>query len=137
MNVDRRLLFACGLAALSACDTVADRPAEWSYIHASIIRPSCSTASCHSYEASAGGLDLSTPGGAYSSLTGSVCGAPVQAGSPAGSFVIPGDPERSRLVYLLRGTDTYVMPPDVPLPPVEVNLIVRWIEEGAPCDTAQ
>jgi hypothetical protein len=149
MNVDRRSILAvraaapawCALALASAvlagCDTVSDRPARWSYIHAAIIRPSCATASCHSYEASVGGLDLSTPGGAYSVLTGTVCGAPVQAGASPGSFVWPGDPERSRLLYLLRGTATYAMPPDVPLPPVEVNLIEQWILEGATCDTAQ
>jgi hypothetical protein len=128
---------AAAATALGACDSGADRPTRWSYLHAAIIRPSCATASCHSYQGFAGGLDLSTPGGAYSILTGRVCGAPDNPGEPPGSFVIPGQPERSRLLYLLRGQDTYVMPPDVPLPPVEVNLIESWILEGAPCDTAK
>jgi hypothetical protein len=144
MNVDRRLALAfvsisavaAAGAALAACDSVADRPAQWSYIHASIIRPSCATASCHSYQGYAGGLDLSTPGGAYAILTGHVCGQALPIDAP-GSYVVPGDPEQSRLIYLLRGADTYVMPPDVPLPPVEVNLIEQWILEGAPCDTAK
>lgn len=140
MNVMRRVLFclAAGLAA-AGCDSAGDRPARWSYIHAAILRPSCATASCHSYDQSAGGLDLSTSSGAYSILTGTTCnpdGTPI-TGEPAGGFVIPGQPERSRLVYLLRGADTYQMPPDVPLPPVEQNEIEAWILEGAPCDTAK
>ena len=137
MNVMRRALLLAPLLIATGCDRAGDRPAQWSYLHAAIIRPSCATASCHSYDASVGGLDLSTPGGAYSSLVGRVCGAPEQPGEPAGSFVIPYEPQRSRLLYLLRGQDTYVMPPDVPLPPVEVNQIEEWILEGAPCDTAK
>lgn len=146
MNVRTSLLFcraiAISAAALAGCDSAADRPTRWSYIHAAIIRPSCATASCHSYQGSAGGLDLSTPGGAYSILTGHVCGGPdpESPGAPPGSFVVPGDPNASRLWKLIHPDDpplTYVMPPDVPLPPVEQNLIYEWILEDATCDTAK
>jgi len=127
-------VLALAAAALApACST--DRPAQWSYIHAAIIRPSCATASCHSYAASVGGIDLSTPASAYTLLTGRVCGAPELPGEAPGNFVVPYQPERSRLLYLLRGQDTYVMPPDVPLAPAEIDLISEWILEGAPCDT--
>src|SRR5207244_7381284 len=132
----------CALATLAgtataACDSAADRPVSWSYLHAAILRPSCATASCHSYSGSSGGLDLSTPAGAYSVLTGRVCGAPESDADPVGSFVIPGDPARSRLMHLLRADRTYVMPPDVPLPPVEIHLILEWILDGAPCDAVK
>jgi len=136
MNVDRRLLFACGLAALSACDTGADRPATWSYLHETIFAPDCATASCHSYQRSAGCIDLSTSAGAYSVLTGHTCDAgalPVATRS----FVVPGHPDDSELMHLLTADRIYLMPPDVPLPPVEVNLVREWIYEGAQCDTDQ
>ncbi len=144
MNVDRRLslsfvsasaVVAAGVAA-AACDSVTDRPAQWSYIHAAIIRPSCATASCHSYQRSAGGVDLSTSAGAYSVLTGHTCTGAALPVAPR-SFVDPGHPDDSELMHLLTADRIYLMPPDVPLPPVEVNLIREWIYEGASCDTDQ
>ncbi|HTJ45083.1 MAG TPA: hypothetical protein VL463_23405 [Kofleriaceae bacterium] len=135
MNVDRRLLLCVAVAGLGACDRGSDRPADWSYIHAAIIRPSCATASCHSYQRSAGGLDLSTSAGAYSVLTGHTCDGAALPGVADHAYVDPDHPDDSQLMHLLLGDRTFVMPPDVPLPPVEVNLIRAWIYEGASCDT--
>jgi hypothetical protein len=137
MNVPFRPVLALLAAALAPACSTDERPAQWSYIHAAIIRPSCATASCHSYAASVGGIDLSTPASAYTLLTGRVCGAPDHDGDAPGSFVTPGDPAASRLMHLLRGDRTYVMPPDVPLPPSEIDLIAEWILEGATCDTSE
>ena len=120
------------LALVVACET--DRPAEWSYIHAAIIAPSCATASCHSKNASLAGIDLSTRESAYAFMTGRVCGAPPHLQDAPGNYVFPYAPERSRLLYLLRGNETRIMPPDIPLPAVEISLIERWIAEGAACD---
>jgi hypothetical protein len=120
--------------ALVACDGVDQPLASWSYIHPAIIAPSCATASCHSNPSSLAGLDLSTREGAYAFLVGRTCEAPPHAGDAPGNFVFPYEPERSRLLYLLRGDQSRVMPPDVPLPEVEVSLIERWILEGARCD---
>jgi hypothetical protein len=135
MNVRTILVFGAALAG--GCDSGADRPPQWSYLHAAIIRPSCATASCHSFQRSAGGLDLSSSAGAYSVLTGHTCGGDVLPGAPEKSFVVPFHPDDSQLMHLLVGDRTYLMPPDVPLPPVEVNLIRAWIFEGASCDTAK
>jgi hypothetical protein len=131
-----RLLTAgwLGLGLVSACAGAEDRPAAWSYIHPGIIEPNCATASCHSYLVSIAGIDLSTADRGYALLTGRVCGAPPHPGDAPGNFVFPYEPERSRLLYLLRGSDTQVMPPDLPLPRVEIDLIDRWIRDGAPCD---
>ena len=137
MNVDRRLLLCAAIAGLGACDSGADRPATWSYLHAAVIRPSCATASCHSYQRSAGGLDLSTSAGAYSVLTGHTCEGAALPGVADHAYVSPDHPDDSQLVHLLVGDRTYLMPPDVPLPPVEVNLIRAWIAEGASCDTTE
>jgi hypothetical protein len=116
-----------------ACGTD-DRPASWSYVHAAIIRPSCTTSSCHSSLATTAGLNFETRVGAYMYLTGRVCDGPELPGLPPRHLVAPGQPERSRLVYLLRGEDLRNMPPDGPLPPADVALIERWILEGALCD---
>jgi len=80
------------------------------------------------------GVDLSTSPNAYSILTGRICGAPPRPSDPPGNYVFPYAPERSPLLYLLRGDDIDVMPPDSPLPDVEVELVARWILGGATCD---
>ncbi|MCL4228613.1 MAG: hypothetical protein KJZ91_29455 [Myxococcales bacterium] len=125
---------AAALAAGACADTADDRPARWAYVHAAIVAPACATAGCHSTLAATAGLDLSSATGAYTFLTGRICGEPVGPGSPPRSYVEPGSPERSQLVYQLRGAGRALMPPDVPLPEVEIQLVERWIEEGAPCD---
>ena len=126
--------FAFALAAGGACDVADDRPAAWPYLHAAVIAPSCATAGCHSQHAALAGIDLSTRTGAYTFLTGRICGEPARPQDPPGNFVFAGSPERSKLMYLLRGEDVRVMPPDQPLPGVEVELIERWILEGASCE---
>lgn len=123
-----------GIALVAACDTAEERPADWDYVHAAILRPSCATAQCHSELASQAGLDLSTPESAYVFLTGGVCGAPEVPGEPAGNFVRPGHPELSQLMHMLRGDSITIMPPDVPLPDVEIAIVEQWILEGATCD---
>lgn len=121
-------------AGAGACDAADDRPAIWSYLHPALVAPACATAGCHSSHAALAGLDLSSQTGAYTFLTGRICGAPPSASDPPGNFVFAGSPERSRLMYLLRGEDVRVMPPDQPLPDVEIALVERWILEGASCD---
>ena len=123
------LLFVC-----AGCDTADERPATWSYVHAAIIAPSCATASCHNKVSSAAGLDFSTRTSAYAFLVGRTCDAPDPPGEAVGNFVFPYDPDRSTLLYLLRGDQRNVMPPDQPLPEVEVELVERWVLEGAQCD---
>ncbi len=126
------LAVLCG--CLLGCQTSEDRPASWSYVHAAILRPGCTSSNCHSKLGSQAGVDLSTPEAAYILLTGRGCDAPDLPGTPPGNFVRPGHPEQSRLVYLLRGEGGSVMPPDRPLPDVEVEIVERWILEGATCD---
>ncbi|WP_326523907.1 hypothetical protein [Sphingomonas sp.] len=130
----RRCLALGLMATLAACDDASDRPADWGYVHAAILEPSCATARCHSKAAAQAAVDLSTSAAAYAVLTGRVCGAPPLPGEPIGNFVRPGHPESSRLMYLLRGERTTIMPPDVPLPDGEIAVIERWILEGAPCE---
>lgn len=120
--------------ALAACVDADERPASWTYVHAAIIAPACATAGCHSTLAATAAIDLSSSDGAYAYLTGRVCGEPIGPASPPRNYVDPGSPEYSQLVYQLRGTGRARMPPDVPLPEVEIQLVERWILEGARCD---
>ena len=65
-------------------------------------------------------------------LVGRSPGAPE---TPTGrNFVVPGDPDASKLVHMLRGDETERMPPDAPLPDADIELIERWIRAGARFD---
>ncbi len=119
---------------LGACDVPEERPATWSYVHTAILRPGCTTSSCHGTASAAAGLDLSTPTSAYSYLLGRPCDAPTHPQDAPGNYVFPYQPERSRLLYLLRGDRTTIMPPDTPLPDSEIEIVERWILEGATCE---
>jgi len=118
--------------ALLGCDEEVG-PASWSYIHEAIIVPNCTASACHSRLSSAFGIELFDREGAYVALTGVVCEQDDPA-QPARNFVSPGDPARSKLIALLRGTEVAPMPPDVPLPEAEIALIEKWILEGAECN---
>lgn len=131
-------IVAAWVAVLSSgCADVDDRPATWSYVYATIIQPNCTTSSCHTSPSSTAGLRFETRVSAYNYLTGRNCETadPVDSSTEADhNFVVPFQPESSKLMYLLRGEEVRNMPPDVPLPDVEIDLIAAWILEGAPCD---
>ena len=127
-------LAAAASAGLAACGED-DRPASWSYIHTAIIAPSCATASCHSEDNAEAGVDLHSIESAYTILVGRACDANNPPGQAQRNFVAPGQPERSRLLYLLIGEEVpRQMPPDRPLPDGDIDLVERWILEGALCN---
>jgi hypothetical protein len=118
-------LAACVVAAATmiGCGSSNDnRPAEWSYIYATIIQPSCATASCHSAIAARAGVVLEGRETAFQTLTGR-------------HFVIQSPDknlaDQSELLFLLNPTAVRRMPPDFPMPPADVDLIRAWIEAGA------
>lgn len=123
------------IATLAAgCAESADRPARWSYIHAAIIQPACTTAGCHSSLTAIAGVNLADRQGAYTILTGRICGEPAGPLDPPRNFVTPFSAETSKLYHQLVGENTDQMPPDTALPPSEVELVARWIDDGAQCD---
>jgi hypothetical protein len=146
-NVTRAALLSC--AVLFGCGNVDDRPAQWNYISPAIIAPNCATTSCHSPASAVSGIDFSTPDYGYESLTGLwvwVVTDPehppqgVPCGTVSGTFVCeqrvrplvtPYDPAGSRLVNMLRARGAPRMPPDRPLPEADIELIERWILNGA------
>lgn len=130
-------MFAAAALLAVACASEDDRPASFEYIYAVAIEPSCATIGCHSSFAATAGLRLDTLEGAYTALTGTVCepdGEP-PPGEPPRSWVAPGQPDRSELMFLLRGEGRALrMPPDRPMPEADIELIERWILEGALCN---
>lgn len=132
--------FVHGLAALAVLLLAGgcgedDRPATWSYVHAAIIAPNCTTASCHNDQTAVAGLRMSTAEGAYAILVGHACDGNEPPGTAPRNYVDPGHPESSMLIHLLRGEERgRPMPPDRLLPYRDVELVARWIEEGAVCD---
>ena len=146
------LLLAMGFLAAGCVSTDA-RPADWSYVSAAVIEPSCATASCHSRAVAAGGIDFSTAARGYNSLTAlwvwivdpkgtadqgcqSVAGTTVCQRENR-SLVIPFDPAQSRLTLMLRGRGAPRMPPDQPLPEADIRLVEQWILDGAVDGRAQ
>jgi len=130
----RRILVVFALTCWIACDELDDRPADFDYIFTGILRPGCATAACHSAITMQSGLDLSAHDAAYESLVRRPCGSLEDPVDERGVNVDPGHPETSPLMSWLRGSYNLTMPPDLPLPEVEIDEIERWILEGAPCD---
>lgn len=132
-SLARALAALVALAATTGCGDD-ERPATWSYIHAAIIVPSCTTSSCHTDFNGIAGVRLADREGAYAILVGRTCDASSDQAAD-GNLVVPGSPEGSRLMHLLRGDDVRLaMPPDRPLSDVDIDLIETWILEGAECN---
>ena len=106
-----------GVAALGCGGAADPRPASWGYIHAAIVAPSCATIGCHSDVSKQGNLSLERAEEARTFLIGA-------------RHVVPGD-AASPLMFQLEGIERLRMPPDAPLPAPDVELIRRWIVEGA------
>jgi hypothetical protein len=142
----RRTIGVLTLSLLAVACGADARPAAWEYISPVIIQPNCATASCHSRAAAVAGLDFSDPERGYVSLTG----LKVWVVDPQGSagcmrwggttvvcqrnfrpLVTPYNPEQSRLVNMIRARSASRMPPDRPLHEADVELIEKWIRNGA------
>ena len=125
---------------IAGCLPTEEPPARWHYLHTAIIQPSCATAGCHSALTAIAGINLADAEGGYAVLTGRICGEPIRPENAPRNFITPGSSDYSELIYQLRGVSAdgrpyrNVMPRDSPLPRVEIDLIARWIDGGAPCD---
>lgn len=146
-----RLLRVCGIALAAAatigCAVIDDRPAAWEYLSPAIFQPNCATSSCHSRAAAVAGLDFSDPERGYTSLTalwvwiedprGTVdqgcrpLNGSVFCQRPHRPMVTPFNPAQSRLVNMLRARAAPRMPTDRPLPEADIQLVERWILNGA------
>jgi hypothetical protein len=100
---------------------VDDRPAKWSVIAATITEPSCATVNCHSQITQRAGVDLHAREIGYYTLIN-------------GHYVIPGYPDQSAVISIMNAVGSLRMPPDVPLPNADIELIEEWIAGGAQND---
>jgi hypothetical protein len=117
-----------------ACGSEEDlRDPVWGYISPAIIQPNCATSSCHSKAVAAAGLDLSTLNEGWDSLRNLTL-APRSGATPPRNLVLPGNPDESRVMHMLRADGARRMPPDRPLAGADVALIEQWILNGAKND---
>ena len=105
-----------------ACGVADDRPQTADYVIDAVLVPYCGRAACHSSASAARGLAFDTIPNAQQAFT-----AFTRDGTP---MVTPGDPTNSGLYRVLVTSDR-PMPPDVPLPDADIQLIKSWIENGA------
>lgn len=118
------LLLGCFVAVAGCGGTTDTRPPRWSYISTAIMQPSCATANCHSNLSKRSDVVLDEIKNGYYHLV-------------ARNFVLPGRPNDSALIALLRGQGSRRMPPDFPLPEIDIDLVSTWIMIGAPYDGPQ
>ncbi len=57
--------------------------------------------------------------------------AALLAGGESGPAVVPGDPDRSTLIQAVR-YEAFQMPPRNKLPDEEIEILVKWVRDGAP-----
>ena len=108
--------------ALCACGTSPDtRPETADYIIEAILVPYCGRGGCHSSATEARNLAFDTIPSALSALGTSQRGQ---------RLVVKGDAQASRLYTVLVDTSR-PMPPDQPLSDADIDLIKRWIDDGA------
>ncbi|MBI5799512.1 MAG: PSD1 domain-containing protein [Verrucomicrobia bacterium] len=123
-SASQRLLLCAvaGLAGLGAQG--AELPREQLDFFEKKIRPVLAERcyECHSAAAkkSKGGLTLDTRDG-------------LLKGGDAGPVLVPGDPEKSKLIEAVRYKNRDLqMPPKSPLPPDQVRDLEQWVKLGAP-----
>ena len=110
-----RLLLISAALVLAACADPPEEPADLNYLHAAIVEPNCATIGCHSAATAISPpgdppIDLSTPQGMCDKL------------STATPALLRGE----------AGGDYPQMPPDVPLPSTDIELLTTWINGGQP-----
>jgi hypothetical protein len=132
------LLTVLATVMTGACGGEEDsRDPVWGYISPAIIQPNCATSSCHSKAAAVAGLDLSTVNNGYVSLVQlhlAPRGTPPNQYTPPRPMVLPGNPDESHMMHMLRADGARRMPPDRPLAGADIDLIERWILNGAKND---
>ena len=52
-------------------------------------------------------------------------------GSDGGPVVVPGDPDKSKLILSVRRVGDYAMPPNKPMAAADVAVLTQWVKTGA------
>ncbi|MBK9036847.1 MAG: hypothetical protein IPL61_37290 [Myxococcales bacterium] len=119
MRLSILLSLTAALAAGGCAADTDERPAEFPYIVKAILEPSCATATCHSAQTAAEGLDFSSLAAAQDTFDSRAL-APQTV-----------DPNDSELLFILTTSGEKRMPVDSPMPDADIALIERWIIAGA------
>lgn len=107
---------------VAACGTDPDtRPQTADYIIEAILVPYCGRGACHSTNTAAHDLIFDTIDGALAAMSRNERGQ---------RLVVANDPDHSRL-YTVLVDSRRVMPPDIPMPTADIDLIRAWIADGA------
>lgn len=123
------LVGVCGMRGAEAAEDEAARPEFYAAKVKPIFEANC--ARCHGGMNHRGGLNLDTREG-------------MLKGGHDGAVVVPGDPDRSLLVRLMRHQGPANDPMPMPPPPrakvadAEIEVVARWVKAGAvmPADVA-
>lgn len=107
--------------ALAACATEPDRRETASYVITAILEPACGRGGCHSSDTRPKNLAFDTIPDALAAMHTTQRRMPM---------VVPGSPDKSRLILVLSDTNR-VMPPDQPLSAADIDLLTQWIADGA------
>jgi hypothetical protein len=97
-----------------------------------ILASNCALSFCHAGASPAGGLDMSAAV-AFANLVGTPSNE-----LPAMNRVTAGNPAQSYLIHKVNGTQTTVggsgskMPPGGSLTAVEIQILTKWVQDGAP-----
>ncbi len=75
--------------------------------------------SCHGMKKSEAGLRLDSR-------------EAILKGSDAGPVIVPGEPEKSKLLHVIRHVGNVKMPPKGKLPPDAIDAFTTWVKLGAP-----
>lgn len=130
----RRLHFCACALALAGCVEAEERSTDFEYVHAAIIEPMCATVGCHSRQSAVtppeadltvfSEIDLSTPTRACGILANE-WGPGVVLDLLEGDYDDPSVGDNPILTQ---------MPPDVPLPAADIEIVRAWITGANPCE---
>jgi mono/diheme cytochrome c family protein len=111
------------LAVLSPCQAADAPDSRGAEFFERSVRPVLAEncVGCHGSDKQRGGLRLDSK-------------AALLKGADVGPVVVPGDPDKSRLVHAVRQDGDHNMPPSPrqPLPPESVEALATWVKIGAP-----
>jgi hypothetical protein len=117
-----RLALAAVVAMAACTQTENDRPRTLEYITEAILQPNCAQDVCHSSYRREKGYAFDTVAAARRSFT---------AATDSTSIVNTAEPETS-LLYTVLTRKVKRMPYAAPLAQKDIDLILLWIQSGAP-----
>lgn len=126
----RSALIAIVMVAVVACGTADRRPRDLETVTHTVLKPNCALAGCHSTYVQTDGLVLDTTDAVKYMIDFDLASeAPRLIGPPT------GDPANQPLAGFLRSFDNDVlpqMPLDGPMANADIELVLGWLEDGAP-----